>query len=113
MTPQGELTTRQVGEQLVRLARIKAGITPVLGAARSQTQKMEELYRDQNLKDPIYHDMKAVVGPLDRLAQRVDDEIEKILKAMGDAQTSDPTPDQTQNGQELSTKLKRRLRSVG
>ena len=106
---QGEPVCRQVGERLVKLARIKASVAPVLHAARQSAQTMEDLYHNQGIKDPLYHDMKAVVGPLERLSSRVDGEIEKILVLLGDPQI----PDLVQNVPEVRSKLHRRLKSVG
>jgi len=110
---QGELTNRSVGERLVKLGKIRSGIAPVLAAARQSAKTMEELYHGQNIKDPIYHDMKAIIGPLERLAQRVDDEIEKNLKKLTDTEITDPPLDQSQNEGLVRDKLKRQLRSLG
>jgi len=112
MTLQGELTTRQLGERLVKLARIRAGLAPVLGAARATVQQMEELYRDQNVKDPIYHDMRAIVGPLERLAQRVDEEIERQLKRLEQPQIPDLAPDIVQNVDLPTPRIKRKVPAV-
>jgi hypothetical protein len=105
MEAQGEPATHMVGERLVKLARIRASIAPVLSAARQSAQQMEELYNTRGLKDPLYHDMKAVVGPMERLAQRVDQEIDKILKQLGEI----PIIDQAQNSPDSRSKLRRRL----
>jgi len=110
---QGELTNRSVGERLVKLGKIRSGVGPVLAAARSSAQEMERLYHEAGQKDSIYHDMKAVIGPLERLLQRVDDEIEKNLKKLTDTEITDPPLDPSQNEGVVRDKLKRQLRSLG
>jgi len=112
MTLQGELTTRQVGERLVKLGRIKAGLAPVLNAARASVATMEELYREQGIKEPLYHDMRAIVGPLERLSQRVDEELEKTLKRLSEAQIPDLAPDIVQNGDLTTHRIKRKVPAV-